>query len=93
MRSAWQYDTYSGTAGDDFTVINFTRGVCNFITFEITFQSVYVEMSYDGETFGGELQLFNTQDPRTIPFACRAVRIRNRIAGANATYNVVAFYY
>lgn len=99
MQSTFRYDVFRGTAGDTFAtagVLAFqwagTLGVSRIIEVSVWDAPALLMMSYDGITYGPEMELDQDDPPIQIPHAARSVQIRNMTPGANSRYQVVGFW-
>lgn len=93
MALSYSYDVYPGLATVTASTVSFTQGLCNFLTVEFreVNRNVIVNLSYDGVNFGGDIYIMSIHGPRTLPFACRALRVR-RWGANDALFNIVPFF-
>ena len=99
MESTFRYDVHAGTAGDDFVdtgELLFTwegqQGVTRLIEMIVWDQPGMMIMSYDGVVWGPEIELDPDDPPIQIPYAARAIQIKNKIPGSNSRYQIAGFW-
>jgi len=93
MRPAYVYEKKLGTVGfDDWITVSFSMGRASFVTLETPPSSLLYKLSYDGVTYGDEIEMRTTFTPRTIPFAAMGFQVKKMFVGAANTYSAVAFY-
>lgn len=99
MQSTFRYDVHRGTAGDAFVdtgTLLFewvsVQGVTRIIEMTVWDANAFVRLSYDGTTWGPEIELDIDDPPVQIPHASRAIEIRNATPGSFARYQLVGFW-
>lgn len=99
MQSTFRYDVNAGTAGDAYVdegTMTFlwegVPGVTRIIEVVIWDNPAYIRMSYDGITFGPDIEIDPDDPPIQLPHAMRAVEVRNVNAGNNARYQIAGFW-
>lgn len=99
MISFYKYDAHIGVAGDDYGdwgTMTFRydgeEGVTGILMVEVWNNPACVHMSLDGENFGDDIEFDPDNPPIPLPFACRAIEIRNRDAGAAAIFQITGYW-
>ena len=99
MQSTFRYDIFAGVAGDNFIDTGFLNfewegvvGVTRIIQMSVRDANAFIMMSYDGIIWGPEIELDIDDQPIQIPHAARSIQIRNALAGANTTYQLIGYW-
>lgn len=99
MQSTFRYDVFAGVAGDTVATAGImffdwagVRGITRIIEVSCWDQPAMFLMSYDGTTWGPEIELDPDDPPIQIPHAARAIQIRNKTAGSNSRYQLIGFW-
>lgn len=99
MQSTFRYDVNAGDAGDTIATAGDmifeyegVAGLTRIIEVSTWDQPAMFSMSYDGTTFGKEIEIDQDDPPIQIPHAARTVRIRNKIAGNVSRYQIIGFW-
>lgn len=90
---------FAGTAADTYALtgtLNFewvgVQGVTRIMEFSVWDNPAYIRLSYDGITFGKDIELDQDDPPMQIPHASRAIEIRNKNPGSNSRYQLIGFW-
>jgi len=89
MQIPHDYEVFTNEAGLEWTEIKLSRRAA-FLRFKNAF--IFLQLSYDGVTYGDEITLDGGNPPKYIPFSTLAFRYRTRPPWPPHTPNIVAFY-
>ena len=100
MQATFRYDVFADTAADTFAlsggIMPFewagVQGVTRIMEMTVWDNPAMVMLSYDGTTFGPEIELDQDDPPMQLPHAARAIQIRNKNPGSNSRYQIVGFW-
>lgn len=89
MRFAYDYNSYSGIASDEFVTLHF-RSQTIYLVVRTKPDSI-LQISYDGETFGDDIHHITGR--RTIlPYCCRAVKVKKLSAAPITEYHITGYF-
>ena len=99
MQSTFRYDVLSGTATDTYAgtgILNFqwqgVQGVTRIIEITAWDAPLDIRMTYDGTTWGPDIEVDQDDPPIQIPHAARAVQVKNHTPGSNSRYQITGFW-
>jgi hypothetical protein len=91
--SSSRYDVLAGNAPDDFVTISFafTSRLLSVMVWDLP---IIYKLSYNGIDFLGEIEVdpLNMSLPLPpIPFQCKSIQVKNKVAGSVGRYQFIAY--
>jgi len=88
----FMYRTYSGTAGDGYTNLEFDKKTK--LIYAWTWAAdMYIQVSYDGTNYDSPIEITaDTEIPIKLPLAGLKARVTNKVSGESPRYQVIAWY-
>ena len=89
MRTAYDYESFSGIAGDEFDLLEF-RSQTIYLAVRTKPDGI-LRFSYDGETFGEDIH--HITGKRTIfPYCCRAVKVKKLSPAPVTEFSITGYF-
>lgn len=92
MPVAYRYEVFAGNAPDAFAAHALAAlPITQMLEITCWDNPCVIELSYDNVTFGGDIEIDNSDPPILLPFAMKSFKIKNKTAGLVSRYQIVGF--